>query len=301
MAVPSFQQITLPLLQLAADGTVHQLADARQHLAERFRLTDAELAEQLPSGRQGRFANRVAWAKVYLQQAGILESPARGQCRITQRGRDILRNPPSTLDIRFMEQFSEFQEFRSRNRPRAGVVDAIPDPDSTPEEDLRGAYERLQRNLAGELLQNVRRLSAVGFERLVVDVMLAMGYGGGRAEAGSMTPTSGDGGIDGVINEDRLGLDVIYIQAKPWENPVGQPEIQKFVGALTGQRARKRVFITTSRFTPDAREYADNIDPRVILIDGESLARLMLDHEVGVTTKDTLRLQKIDSDYFVEE
>jgi restriction system protein len=266
-------------------------------------LTLEEQDEKLPSGRQGRFANRVAWAKVYLEKAGILASPARGQFQITERGREILQSPPTRLDIQFMERFPDFQEFRAaRSRPQsAGGKSTVPETEATPEEELESAFERLQTELAQELLQNVRRLSPPAFEQLVVDLMLAMGYGGGRPEAGSITQASADEGIDGVINEDRLGLDVIYVQAKRWENPVGRPEIHKFVGALHGRRARKGVFITTSRFTPDAREYVEHIDPRVVLIDGERLALFMIDHGVGVSTTDTLKVQRVDSDYFAEE
>jgi restriction system protein len=198
-----------------------------------------------------------------------------------------------------MERFPELHEFRGKGRPRRSDEESsTTETEATPEEELESAFERLQAELAQELLQNVRRLSPTAFEQLVVDLMLGMGYGGGRPEAGSITQASSDEGIDGVINEDRLGLDVIYVQAKRWENPVGRPEIHKFVGALHGRRARKGVFITTSRFTPDAREYVEHIDPRVILIDGERLARLMVDHGVGVSTADTLKVQRVDSDYF---
>jgi restriction system protein len=201
-----------------------------------------------------------------------------------------------------MERFPDFLEFRSKTRPRPSPLErSSSEAEATPEEELESAYERLQTELAEELLQNVRRLSPTAFEHLVVDLMIGMGYGGGRPEAGSITQASADGGIDGVINEDRLGLDVIYVQAKRWEHPVGRPEIHKFVGALHGRRARKGVFIATSRFTPDAQEYVEHIDPRVILIDGERLARLMIDHGVGVSTKDTLRVQRVDLDYFTEE
>ena len=302
MAIPSFQEITLPLLQFASDGEIHRMTEVRVNLAGVFALSEAEREERLPSGTQGRFANRVAWAKVYLEKAGMLHSPARGQFRITERGREVLKDPPVRLDIPFMERFPDFLEFRTKTRPRPSSLEpSSSEAEATPEEELESAYERLQTELAEELLQNVRRLSPTAFEHLVVDLMIGMGYGGGRPEAGSITQASADGGIDGVINEDRLGLDVIYVQAKRWEQPVGRPEIHKFVGALHGRRARKGVFIATSRFTPDAQEYVEHIDPRVILIDGERLARLMIDHGVGVSTKDTLRVQRVDLDYFTEE
>jgi restriction system protein len=302
VAIPSFQEITLPLLQFAADDEIHRMIEARAHLAGVFALSEEDQEERLPSGTQGRFANRVAWAKVYLEKAGMLQSPARGQFCITERGREVLKDPPTRLDIPFMERFPDFLEFRSKTRPRPSSLEpSSSEAEATPEEELESAYERLQTELAEELLQNVRRLSPTAFEHLVVDLMIGMGYGGGRPEAGSITQASADGGIDGVINEDRLGLDVIYVQAKRWEHPVGRPEIHKFVGALHGRRTRKGVFIATSRFTPDAQEYVEHIDPRVILIDGERLARLMIDHGVGVSIKDTLRVQQVDLDYFTEE
>jgi restriction system protein len=294
--------MTLPLLKFAADGQVHNLREARVHLAEVFCLSESDQTERLPSGRQTRFANRVAWAKVYLERAGLLDSPARGQYKITARGREVLQDPPGRIDIPFMERFPEFLEFRSQRSERTpSVAPTVPDSESTPEEELEQAYERLQAELADVVLENVRRLSPTGFERLVVDVMIALGYGGGKSEAGSITQAGADFGIDGVINEDRLGLEVIYLQAKKWEAPVGRPEIQRFVGALHGKRARKGVFITTSRYTPDAHDYANSIDPKVVLIDGERLAELMVKHGVGVTTIDTLKISRIDSDYFVEE
>lgn len=302
LPIPSFQEMTLPFLQFAADGRVHQMVEARTHLANVFGLTEAEQTEKLPSGRQSRFVNRVAWAKVYLERAGLLHSPARGQFSITDRGREVLQDPPRKIDIAFMERYPEFLEFRSRRRqPPSASGSTEAESESTPEEELERAYERLQAELADEVLKNVRCLSPAGFEQVVVDVMLAIGYGGGKPEAGSITQSAADGGIDGVINEDRLGLDTIYLQAKRWEQPVGRPEIQKFVGALHGQRARKGVFITTSRFTPDAQEYVRHIEPRVILVDGERLSRLMVAHGVGVTVIDTLTIGRLDSDYFAEE
>lgn len=302
MAVPGFQEITLPLLKFAADGQVHRMRQARSHLAEVFSLSESEQTEKLPSGRQSRFANRVAWAKVYLDKAGLLNSPARGQFELTERGREVLRDPPERIDIPFMEKFPEFLEFRSRRRERTpAATPQASDGESTPEEELEQAYERLQAELADELLESIRNLSPSGFEQLVVDVMIALGYGGGKPEAGSITQAGADQGIDGVINEDRLGLEIIYLQAKKWEQPVGRPEIQKFVGALHGKRARKGVFITTSRFTPDAHEYVSTIDPKVVLIDGERLSELMVRHGVGVSTVDSLKISRIDSDYFAEE
>ena len=300
MAIPPFAQITLPLLELAGDGKVHHLREARQTLAERFHLTPEEQSEKLPSGSQGRFANRVAWAKVHLEKAGMLSSPARGELCITDRGRSVLRDPPATLSVSYLIQFPEYLVFRGKTSASEETAMSS-QAEITPKEELEGAYERLRAALAADLLEKVRGLSPQAFEQLVVDLMLAMGYGGGHPEAGSITQASGDEGIDGIINEDRLGLDVIYIQAKRWTVSVDRPEIQKFVGALHGRRARKGVFITTSRFTSGAHDYVGHIDPKVILIDGERLCRLMIDHEVGVSTVGTLRIQRVDSDYFADE
>lgn len=300
MPIPGFQDMMLPILKLAGDGKTHQMADARETLARRFDLTDEERAEQLPSGRARRFANRVAWAKSYLARAKLLGSPIRGHFVITERGREVLSDPPDRVDIAFLNQFEEFREFRKGRRETRPPKDSDTS-ESTPEEALEAAYERLQSDLADEILGHVTKLSPESFESLVIDLLLSMGYGGGRREAGSTTQRSSDGGIDGIIHEDRLGLDVIYLQAKKWDNPVGRPEIQRFVGALHGRRARKGVFITTSRFTPDAESYVEHIDPKVVLIDGDKLARLMVDYDVGVGTSDTLKVKKIDLDYFADE
>ena len=295
MAIPSFQEITLPLLGIAADGEVHSLAEARKTLAAHFRLTEAEEAELLPSGRQGRFANRVAWAKVYLERAGVLASPGRGQFQITPRGREILANPPGIIDIRYLERFPDFRDFRSRARAQTAVPGESIEPD-TPEETLETAYQSIRARLASELLERVKAASPRFFEQMVVELLLRMGYG--RAGGGEAIGKSGDEGIDGVIAEDRLGLKMVYLQAKRWEGTVGRPEIQKFVGALHGKRARKGVFITTGTFSAEATSYVKTIDPRIALIDGAQLAQLMIDFNVGVTPSQAYEVKKIDSDYF---
>ncbi|MDR2153447.1 MAG: restriction endonuclease [Burkholderiaceae bacterium] len=298
MAIPTFQEITLPLLSLASDGQVRSLSIARKALADHFKLTDAEESELLPSGRQGRFANRVAWAKVYLERAGVLASPGRGQFQITPRGREILVNPPEILDIKYLERYPEFRVFRAKPQ------ESVPTPASgvelaTPEEALEAAYQGIRAGLASELLERVKSASPRFFELLVVELLLKMGYGrsGGTGEA---IGKSGDEGIDGVIAEDRLGLEMVYLQAKRWEGTVGRPEVQKFVGALHGRRAKKGVFITTGVFSSEAANYVKTIDPRVALIDGPQLAQFMIDHNVGVTPSQTYEVKKIDSDYFEE-
>lgn len=297
MAIPDFQSLMLPLLQLAADGKEHALADARRPLANQFSLTEEERKELLPSGKQSRFNNRVAWAKVYLERAGLLEKTRRAHFRISQRGRDILKDPPERIDIGFLSQFPEFNDFRERSTP-AG--DDTATEDKTPEEALEIAYDKIREDLAAELLQQVKSASPEFFERLVLDLMLKMGYGGIGENTASLTSPGADGGIDGIINEDRLGLDVIYLQAKRWDKTVGRPELQKFVGALHGKRAKKGVFLTTSTFSQDATAYVATIDPKVVLIDGLRLANLMIDFDVGVSRSHTYEIKRIDSDYFEE-
>lgn len=293
----------LPLLRIAGDGKEHPLADARGRLGEEFKLTQAEQDELLPSGRQSRFANRVAWAKVYLEQGGLLLSPRRGHFLISDRGREVLKAPPARIDIKFLGQYPEFIEFRTpkseAEQPAAPVAPEAPDAE-TPEEALEAAHARIETSLASEVLTRVKAGSPAFFERLVVELLLKMGYGGSRADAGQAVGKAGDEGIDGVISEDRLGLDIVYLQAKRWDGSVGRPEIQKFVGALHGKRAKKGVFITTGSFSSDAAAYVENIDPKVVLIDGRRLAELMIDFEVGITTARTFHVKRVDSDYFDE-
>lgn len=301
MPVPQFQDITLPLLEIAADGAVRSLVEVRERLAKHFGLTEAERAELLPSGRQSRFANRVAWAKVYLERGGLLSSPGRGQFAITERGRAVLASPPQRISIRFLEQFPEFAEFRSRNHRRNASITPTPslaDEAETPEELLEAAFQSIRSGLAADLLGRVKAMPPQFFEHLVVDLLLRMGYGGARGGSGEAVGRSGDEGIDGVISEDRLGLDVVYLQAKRWEGTVGRPEVQKFVGALHGRRARKGVFITTGTFSSDAETYVQTIDPRVVLIDGDQLAELMIDFDVGVAKEREYILKRVDSDFF---
>ncbi len=240
MTVPDFQTVMLPLLRFANDGRDHSISDARDALAREFGLTAADLAQMLPSGRQATWSNRVAWAKSYLDQAELVESPRRGTFRITARGQKVLEHPPERITIRWLEQFPEFAEFRSRKKDNSEEVRAsVAESDETPEEQLESAYERLRTDLSGELLRSVKSASPAFFERLVVDLLVKMGYGGSREEAGRAVGRGGDEGIDGIINEDRLGLDIVYIQAKRWQGTVGRPEIQKFVGALHGSARAK--------------------------------------------------------------
>ena len=305
MPVPDFQSIMLPMLQLASDGNTHAMQQSRDALANAFRLSEEDLAERLPSGRQTTFANRVAWAKVYLVRAGLLESPERGKFNISDRGRNVLNQAPSRIDIKFLSQYPEFQDFRQpggkeRTEKSADTPEAKPS-EETPEEMLEQAYQQLRDEVAGELLKLIKDNTPEFFERLVVHLLVQMGYGGSVKEAGKATRKTSDEGIDGIIKEDRLGLDAIYLQAKRWEAPIGRPEIQKFVGALYGQKAKKGVFITTSRFSAEAIEYASHIDPKVVLIDGNDLVQLMIDYGVGVGTAAVYEIRKVDTDYFIEE
>lgn len=315
MAIPDYESAMLPLLQLASDGVDHKFRDAVEQLADRFELTDVDRAEMLPSGTAFLFSNRIGWARTYLKQAGLLESPKRGFFKITPRGLTVLAEKPGRVDTRFLSQFQEFQEFRTRRRDDGQLTSVTSNtsadsielkagelsPPQTPEDLLASAYERLRNNLEVELLDQVKAMSPAFFERLVVDLLIAMGYGGSRQDAGRAVGKSGDGGIDGIIKEDKLGLDVIYIQAKRWDGVVGRPEIQKFAGALQGQRAGKGVFITTSSYSRDAVEYAGVINSRIILIDGGQLTGLMIDHNVSVSTIGSYELKRLDNDYFEGE
>jgi restriction system protein len=291
----------LPFLRFAADGNEHSLREAIEGLAEKSGLTDAERKELLPSGQQPTFDNRVAWARTYLSKAGLLEATRRGHFRITQRGQEVVARSPSEINVKFLEQFPEFIEFRTRRREPDEASEA-PGAENlqTPAELLETGYQKLREDLSAELLKMVRECSPAFFERLVIDLLVRMGYGGTRKEAGKAIGRSGDEGIDGIINEDRLGLDVIYVQAKRWQAPVGRPEIQRFAGALQGHRARKGILITTSAFTREAEDYVARIDSKIVLINGDQLAHLMIDHNVGVAQVASYETKRVDSDYFSE-
>ncbi len=306
MAIPDYQTLMLPVLRLASDGEEHKVSQAEEKIADEFALTSEERTELLPSGSQAVFNNRVGWARSYLKQAGLLASPKRGFFTITQNGIDLLAKDPVKVDVSVLEQYPEFIEFRNRKKDKSDAESQTessyePESNQTPEDALASAYNTLRKSLESEILSAVKEASPTFFERLVVDLLVKMGYGGNRQDAGKALGKSGDGGIDGIINEDRLGLDVIYIQAKRWEGTVGRPEIQKFAGALQGKRARKGVFITTSSFTKEAEEYVSLIESKIILINGEYLSRLMTEHDVGVSVIGQYEVKKIDSDYFDNE
>jgi restriction system protein len=303
MSIPDYQTLMLPLLRFASDKSEHSAHEATTALAEKFSLNETQLQELLPSGKQTIFRNRVGWARTYLSKAGLLESSKRGFFQISKRGLEILSQNPNRIDNKTLKQFSEFNEFQNRKNDKTAKVltETAEDVNDTPEESLETANQTIRNALAAEIIEKVKTCSPGFFERLVVELLVKMGYGGTLQEAGKAVGKSGDGGIDGIINEDRLGLDVIYLQAKRWEGNVSRPEIQKFAGALQGKRARKGVFITTSDFTKEAREYVAMIDSKIILIDGEELAELMIDYNVGVSVATVYEIKKMDSDYFLEE
>jgi len=304
MAIPDFQTLMLPVLKFVSDKRQHALREVIENLATEFKLTDEEKSELLPSGSAFTFNNRVAWAASYLKKAVLISRPKRGYIEITDRGLTVLSSKPESINMKYLEQFPEYIEFKNSSSNENNIsisTELVPDQKNTPEELLANTAKNLDAALAYDLLEIIKSSSPNFFERLVVKLLLAMGYGGSRTEAGRAIGQSGDGGIDGIIDEDKLGLDSIYIQAKRWEGTVGRPEIQKFVGALQGNRAHKGVFITTSDFTKDAQEYVKNINNKVVLVNGFSLAKLMIENDVGVSTVSTYKVKKIDSDYFVDE
>lgn len=284
MAIPDFQTIMLPVLRLTADGAEHTLAASIATLADEFGLSADERAQLNPSGRARTFYNRVAWSSTYLRAALLLESTGRGRFRITERGRSVITQKPTRIDIPYLTQFPEFKASRdgsAKSVVAPGTVGTA--AEQTPEETFEASYQSLRGSVEHELIARVKAADPSFFEGLVVQLLVAMGYGGSQADAGKAIGQSGDGGIDGVIKEDRLGLDTLYLQAKRWEGTVGRPVVQSFVGSLEGQHARRGVLITTSEFSSEARNYVKGIEKRIILIDGPELARLMFEFGVGVS------------------
>jgi restriction system protein len=303
MTIPDFQTIMLPLLRFASDGKDHSVHDAVIHLINHFNLSEDQQSQLLSSGQQPVFYNRVGWARAYLKKAGLIDSPRRGYFHITDRGRELLTRPLDRIDMKLLQAFPEFVEFRKRNNDsETSYPIEVGLEELTPEEALEEAYQKIRIDLAEELLKAVIGSSPGFFEKLVVELLVKMGYGGSQRDAARAVGRSGDEGIDGIIDEDKLGLDTIYIQAKKWkeEITVSRPEIQKFVGALQGQRARKGIFITTTRFSAEAKNYASNIETKVVLIDGKRLTNLMIDYNVGVSQQTTYEIKRLDTDYFGE-
>ncbi len=302
--IPKYEKIMLPFLMYIDDGKEHSLSETHDALAKQFELTNEELRELLPSGRQPVFRNRVGWARTYLKKAGLLTSPKRAHFQISDKGLALLKENPKEITSKFLTRYEEFVEFQSikKNTKDNGINNnsLLDNADQTPEESLEYAYQKLHSELSKELLTIIKSCSPDFFEKLVIDLLITMGYGGSRKEAGQAMGKSGDGGIDGIINEDKLGLDVIYLQAKRWENTVPVKEIRDFTGALASKKAKKGIFITTSDFPKSVYEFVGQVEYKIILIDGERLANLMIDHNVGLSTVNTYHVKTIDSDYFEE-
>jgi restriction system protein len=298
MAIPHLDQIRRPALELLATrGTLTKIGDVFEQLAPRFDLTEDDLSEMLPSGTQRKWNNRVNWSCFDLYKAKLLDRPSKGYYQINEAGRKALQEGPPAITRKYLSEISgDFADFVSPSLIEPGPQ---PEPEEkTPEEQIGTAMATLEKSLRSELLDRLAAVKPYRFEQVVIDLLFAMGYGGSREEAAQVTKRSGDEGIDGIINEDRLGLDVIYVQAKRWKGNVGRPEVQGFVGALAGKQAHKGVFITTSGFTQEAIVFAKNIPQKVILIDGPRLAELMIEHNVGVTAVETYTVKQMDSDYF---
>jgi len=301
MAVPDFQSLMLPVLQVSSAGELKS-SEAVRILADRLHLTEDDRSELLPSGRQSKFSNRVAWAKVYLGKAGLVEQTRRGHYQITERGKQVLGSRPEKIDIHYLQQFSEFRAFREGVSHEAEPQDSTPEAskDLTPDEVIRSAAGQLEQELGAELLARICEAPPDFFERIIVQLLLAMGYGGSVAEAGKALGRSGDGGVDGVIDQDTLGLDRIYVQAKRYSdgNNVGPAAVRDFFGSLDRFKAAKGLFVTTSSFSSAAKETAEFLSKRIVLIDGRQFARLMVRYNVGCRIEEVVQLKKIDEDFF---
>ena len=310
--IPDFQTIMLPLLEAFADKQEYKKPALVEIISNKFQLTQEERLVMLPSKNDYLIWNRVGWAMAHLKKAGLLETPKRGLYIITEQGLKVLNSNPIRIDLKFLMNVPKYKQWKeeyqkewlekksSENNNSANIQQEEIETNKTPEELLEGAFSQLKEELAIELIEKIKECSPSFFERLVVDMLIKMGYGGSRKEAGRVIGKSNDGGIDGIINEDKLGLDTIYIQAKKWEGSVGRPEIQKFVGVLAGQGAKKGIFITTSSFSKEARGYHPKNDTKIVLIDGQDLANLMIEHGVGVSTKINYEIKRMDTDYFEE-
>jgi restriction system protein len=307
MPIPDYQSIMLPLLQFVADGEERRSRDSVAALAQHFNLTQAEIDTLLPSGQDYLFGNRLGWARTYLKKAGLIEYPSRGKFRITDEGRAVLKEMPAKIDVALLKRYPKFFDFWNGTPVEGTVANPVVATESqaveeTPEELIASAHEKLRKQIQSELLSKVMSCSPAYFERLVVRLLTVMGYGGSLADAGSALGRTGDGGIDGEIKEDKLGLDRIYIQAKRWaSNNVGSPEVRDFIGALAGKRARKGVLITTSKFSKDAIACASGLEKNVILVDGDRLSELMFEYGLGVTTESTYHVKRIENDFFDED
>ncbi len=297
MAIPDFQSLMLPTLRLLSDDKDRRAPEIVVQLSANLRLTDSDLEERLPSGRQRRADNRVGWAIKHMQEARLVEKPSRGVVRITPRGHALLASKPERIDMSVLQQYAEYRAFREAEPSVVTTAKEV----ETPEETIEAAYQVLRRDLAQTIIETIKAGTPAFFEKIVIDVLVAMGYGGDARNAGRVLGRSGDGGIDGLIREDKLGLDTVYIQAKRWGGVVGRPVVQTFAGSLDGVRSRRGVLITTSTFSAEARKYSEQIEKRIVLLDGEQLADLMIDHGVGVVDRQIYAVKKLDSDYFAED
>ena len=304
MAIPTYEECMLPLMKIAEDGKEHLFREATDALINQFNLTEKEKQELLPSGSAFVINNRIGWARTYLTKAGLLLKTKRGYFRISEEGKKLLQKEPAFINTTMLKEYDAFNEFQTtkepdnseNNKTEHNIQQSI-----TPHELLESGYLSIKNELADELLSTIKNISPSKFEKLVIDLLVKMGYGGSIKEAATVVGKSGDEGIDGIIKEDKLGLDVIYIQAKKWDSgTIGRPEIQKFAGALLGKKAKKGIFITTSTFTNEAKKYVTDIDAKIILLDGKQLTELMIENNLGVSTQDVYTIKRIDSDYFEE-
>ena len=304
MAIPTYEECMLPLMKIAEDGEEHLFKEAIDILINQFNLTDKEKQELLPSGSAFVINNRIGWARTYLTKAGLLLKTRRGHFRISEEGKKFLQKNPECINTKMLKEYDSFNEFQATketNNNESTQTSHNIEQSITPHELLESGYLSIKNELVDELLSTIKNISPSKFEKLVVDLLVKMGYGGSIKEAATVVGKSGDEGIDGIIKEDKLGLDVIYIQAKKWdEGTVGRPEIQKFAGALLGKKAKKGIFITTSTFTNEAKKYVTDIDAKIILLDGKQLTELMIENDLGVSTQDIYTIKRIDSDYFEE-
>ena len=310
MAVPDFQSLMLPVLKAVGESGPVSAPDVRARVAEQLGLTASDLAELLPSGRQSTFANRIAWANMFMQRAGLIKVVRRGIYELTAEGASVLGNRPSRIDMKFLESFPSYVEWRKRSLRSddedvggSGPTDGPGETISTnPEEQIEQSHKELTATVEADLLDRLRAVTPAQFEQIIVDLLVAMGYGGGRSEMAKAVGRSGDNGVDGVVREDKLGLDVVYMQAKRYSptNPVGAGEVRDFIGALEGHRASKGVFVTTSTFPQSAHDYVARVSKRVVLIEGDELATLMVAHGVGVRVKTVYEVKELDDDYFSE-
>ena len=302
MAIPTYEKFMFPVLKIFAHGQVKSKKEIAGAIIKYFRFTEQDLSETLPSQAQLTYFNRMSWAITYLKKAGLLISPARACFQITEEGKSIVENNIKDLDSKYLRRYESFLEFENlshrqekNNRTGEDIRDT-----TTPLENIINSYELIKKDVCDEILAKILEQSSDFFEQLVVDLVVAMGYGGSVEDAGKATKKTGDEGIDGIIKQDKLGLDNIYLQAKRWQkgNVVGRPEIHKFIGALAGQGARKGIFITTSGFTKDALEYKPRNETSIILIDGQKLVDLMYEYNIGVTVEKRFEIKRLDNDYF---